>query len=297
MRKTFASLTTELMANDDRIVTLLGDIGVYSFSHARSRFKNRVINLGILEQSMIGVAAGMSSRGLIPFVHTIAPFLVERAFEQLKIDFGYQELRGNFISVGASSDYSTLGATHHCPGDIALLSTIPGFQIIVPGHSNELKSSLSKLYNNNFSTYFRLSEKQNTHDLSNKNNSGTKVKEGKLCTVISIGPTLDTVIDAVAGLDVEVLYLYSLNPIDPTIFSNACASGNVVVVEPFYANSTFALIVKYLPTPIRYYSIGYPREFIRQYGSIEEHLDFVGLSSDNIRKVVSDIIDLPKYGN
>ena len=118
-----------------------------------------------------------------------------------------------------------------------------------------------------------------------------------MCTVISIGPTLDTVIDAVAGLDVEVLYLYSLNPIDPTIFSNACASGNVVVVEPFYANSTFALIAKYLPTPIRYCSVGYPREFIRQYGSIDEHLDFVGLSSDNIRKVVSDIIDLHRNGN
>ena len=105
MRSTFASILEKIIDKDYRVVNVLGDIGVFSFRKSMEKFPDRVINIGILEQSMIGIAAGLSKQGLIPFVHTIAPFMVERALEQLKIDFGYQELGGNFVSVGASSDY------------------------------------------------------------------------------------------------------------------------------------------------------------------------------------------------
>ena len=97
----------------------------------------KALNIGILEQATTSFAAGLSKVGFIPIVHTIASFMVDRAFEQLKIDFGYQKLNGNFISVGGSYDYAALGCTHHCPGDIAVLKTLPGMQIVVPGTPNE----------------------------------------------------------------------------------------------------------------------------------------------------------------
>ena len=135
MRKQLVKTVESILESNKRSVLLLGDIGVFGFRKSIERYPNRAYNIGILEQTTIGLAAGLSKTNLIPIVHTIAPFLVERAYEQLKIDFGYQELNGNFISVGSSYDYASLGPTHHCPGDVSMLKNIPNMQIIVPGNS------------------------------------------------------------------------------------------------------------------------------------------------------------------
>ena len=137
MRKQFIKSLQDILYSDDNTALLLGDIGVFGFRNELKNIPNRVYNIGILEQSTVSLAAGLSSIGITPFVHTIAPFMVERALEQLKIDFGYHGLGGNFISIGASYDYSALGCTHHCPGDILSLSSIPNMQIVVPGTSGE----------------------------------------------------------------------------------------------------------------------------------------------------------------
>ena len=120
MRKQFIETVEAIIKEDERAVLLLGDIGVFGFRKIFETHKERVFNIGILEQSTISMASGMAMTGLIPIVHTIAPFLVERGLEQLKIDFGYQKLGGNFVSVGASYDYAALGCTHHCPGDVGI---------------------------------------------------------------------------------------------------------------------------------------------------------------------------------
>src|ERR1035437_3614724 len=128
MRKQFVVTVESLMAQDERLVLLLGDIGVFGFRHAFAQYPRRVYNIGILEQSSVSMAAGLAKEGFIPIFHSIAPFVVERAFEQIKIDFGYQNLGGIFVTVGASYDYAALGCTHHCPGDVALMKTIPNMR-------------------------------------------------------------------------------------------------------------------------------------------------------------------------
>ena len=267
MRKTFSRIVEQIINRDERVVALLGDIGVHSFRESMELFPNRVINVGILEQSMIGIAAGLSKQGLIPFVHTIAPFMVERALEQLKIDFGYQELGGNFVSVGASSDYSALGCTHHCPGDISILLTIPGF---------ELTQAIESSYANNLPTYYRISEVSNTENLSNSENKGTLVKEGTKCSVLVFGPMLDKTLDALADLDVEILYFYKLNPIDEDLIRRNCKSGKVLLIEPFYSGTMTSIVSSLIPKRSKIVTIGYPREFLRNYGTLQEHLNFIG---------------------
>ena len=148
MRGQFVKTIESLIETDQQVVLLLGDIGVFGFRNSLREKPNRVYNIGILEQATVGVAAGLAKAGLIPIIHTIAPFLVERCFEQLKIDFGYQQLGGNFISVGASYDYSALGCTHHCPGDVGILKKIPNMEIIVPGTSQEFDQLFKEVYNN-----------------------------------------------------------------------------------------------------------------------------------------------------
>ena len=165
MRKQFVKSVTKLLADDPSRVLLLGDIGVFGFRQAAADFPGRVINVGILEQSTVGMAAGLAMAGMKPVVHTIAPFLVERAYEQLKIDFGYQKLSGTFVSVGGSFDYASLGCTHHCPGDVNLIENIDGFSIMVPGHPDELGMILDATSHWG-SNYIRLSEHSNSKPVS-----------------------------------------------------------------------------------------------------------------------------------
>ena len=101
MRRQFTKTISQIFKEDKKTTMLLGDIGVFSFRDLFKKYPKRIYNIGILEQSMISLAAGLSNEGLKPIVHTIAPFIVSRALEQLKIDFGYNKLNGNFVSIGA----------------------------------------------------------------------------------------------------------------------------------------------------------------------------------------------------
>jgi len=121
MRKQFVRTTEEIMTKDPRLVLLPGDIGVFGFRNAFQRHPERTYNIGICEQAMTSLAAGLAKEGFIPVLHSIAPFVVERSFEQLKVDLCYQNLPAKIVSVGGSYDYAGLGCTHHCPGDVAVL--------------------------------------------------------------------------------------------------------------------------------------------------------------------------------
>src|SRR5262249_32554734 len=165
MRQQMAATVTKLMDHDERLAVVLADISTELFADAAARHRQRVVNVGIMEQTMIGVAAGLALEGFIPIAHSIAPFVVERPFEQLKDDFCYQGLGGNFVSIGASYDYATSGATHHAPGDVQVLRSLPGMQIVVPGTAVELDTLLRAAYANGAPTYYRLGTQANAEAL------------------------------------------------------------------------------------------------------------------------------------
>jgi transketolase len=124
MRNKFATICADIVKNDKDAVILIGDISHYLLQDAQEFAPERFFNIGICEQSTINVAAGMSLEGLRPIVHTIAPFVVERAYEQIKIGLGYQNTDVTIITVGGTYDYADLGCTHHCYSDIALMRNI-----------------------------------------------------------------------------------------------------------------------------------------------------------------------------
>lgn len=287
MRKQLVKTVTEVLERDPRVVLFLGDIGVYGFQDAFKRFPDRVYNIGILEQASVSVAAGLAIEGLIPVFHTIAPFLVERALEQLKVDFGYQGLGGNFISVGASYDYSTLGCTHHCPGDVQALKTIPGMQIVVPGHPEEFDASFRDLYDNGKPTYFRLSEKFNReahpcHEVL--------IQAGQKGTVVAIGPMLDRTIDACSGLDVAVTYHSRVDPFR-AFYLQYRASRKMVIVEPFYEGTMSYDVQRELNGyTAEITSIGVPRRFVTSYGTPEELDEECQLTTEHIRRRIIEAI-------
>lgn len=292
MRKAFARTMHAELVNNESSVLLLGDIGVHSFNASFETFPDRVYNIGILEQSMVSVAAGMSLGGLIPTVHTIAPFVIERAFEQIKIDFGYQRLKGNIVTVGASVDYASLGCTHHCPGDVGILLNIPTVQIVVPGNGEEFSMLFNQSSRNDSLTYTRLSEDSNSSTQAVEFGKGVKIKEGESATVLCVGPTLDMTLEACRDLDVNILYFTTVFPFDHEIVKSVCTNGKLLLVEPFYKHSLTPLIVESLGTsPLRLSSIGIPRGFLRNYGSSREQYESIGLTMGNIRNSLLDLIN------
>src|SRR2546421_10066845 len=156
MRQQMIQTLEELFAQDEQLSLVLADISRDLFKNVLQQYPDRAVNLGILEQTAIGVAAGLALEGFIPVVHSIVPFLVERPFEQIKDDFCYQQLGGNFISTGASYDYSTEGMTHHGSGDVQILRSLPGMQIVVPGTAGEFDRLFRETYDNGSATYYRL---------------------------------------------------------------------------------------------------------------------------------------------
>lgn len=292
MRGQMVETVESLLDMDDRLVLLLGDIGVFGFRKAFDRHPSRVYNIGILEQATISLAAGMATTGLVPVVHTIAPFLVERALEQLKIDFCYQRLGGNFISVGASYDYASLGCTHHCPADVPMLKNLPGMEIVVPGTAGEFDSLFRQSCFNGHPTYFRLSERQNPVGFKVNFGKAVVVQEGGRAAVVAVGPALAPVLEAVRGMDVTVLYYTSVKPFDDKALRRHCPTGRVLLCEPYYFGALLPEIVKSLsPLPVQVECSGIPVEFLEHYGRAEEHDEAVGLTADRIRSKLDQLLE------
>lgn len=291
MRKQFVKTVQRLMAKDKHLVLLLGDIGVYGFRNVFKQYPQRSYNIGICEQAMTSLAAGLSMEGLIPVLHSIAPFVVERCYEQLKIDLCYQNLSANIVSVGASYDYVALGCTHHCPGDIPILRALPGMQIVIPGHAAEFDRLFNSAYSNSSPTYFRLSERKNLKNHDVEFGKAKIIKSGTRATIIAVGPILDMVIKAVQGLDVCVLYYTTVSPFDDYTLRENCKSGKIVLVEPYYSGVMINDIHAALgENPVLIKSVGVPNKFLTDYGKVEEHDASIGLTPGNIRKQVEGII-------
>jgi transketolase len=293
MRKQFVKTIEALMGKDQKLILLLGDIGVFGFRNCFSDHPNRTFNIGILESASIGVAAGMASEGLIPVVHTIAPFLVERAFEQIKVDLGYQKLGCNLVSVGASYDYAALGCTHHCPGDIGILQYIPDMELVVPGSASEFDLLFSQAYANGNPTYFRLSERAHSESFSVKFGKANVLKRGKDLTVIAFGPALEQAMDSVKNLDVTLLYYSTANPFDAEALRQCITpSRKLLIIEPFYVGTMTQKIVEAMRgEALKISSIGVPRTFLRKYGSFKEHDISIGFTSENIFNRAKALID------
>jgi transketolase len=284
MRQQMITTVSDLFAQDERLALVLADISRDLFDDLLQGYPRRTFNLGIMEQTMISVAAGLAIEGFIPVVHSITPFLVERPFEQLKDDFCYQRLGGNFISTGASYDYSTEGMTHHGPGDVQILRSLPGMQIVVPGNASEFDQLFRQVYANNAPTYYRMSVSENPVEHSVHFGKLEVIRRGNRATIIAVGPMLGRVQSAIEDMDVTLLYCTTVAPFDRTALRALCAGNDIIVVEPYYEGVLVPEISAALEDqPTRIKSIGMPHEVLSHYGKPEQHDEALGLTSRGIR--------------
>ena len=131
-RSQFARTAADLVDTDDSVALVYAEISGQFFGAVERRHPDRVVNVGIREQLLVNVGAGLALTGLRPIVHTFGSFLVERAFEQVKLGFGHQDVGGVLVGAGGSFDIVGGGRTHQSPGDVALMDTLRGMRSCAP---------------------------------------------------------------------------------------------------------------------------------------------------------------------
>ncbi len=291
MRQQMIRTVSNIIRSDDKTALLLVDIGVWGFKDVLNQYPQRALNVGIFESGMISVAAGMSLRGITPIIYGISPFIVERGLEQIKLDFCYQKVGGNFITVGSSYDFSKLGASHHCPGDVGILKMIPNLDIICPGTASQFDALFSKTYNNGKANYFRLSDYANKYDCEVEYGRAKVIKSGRKATIIAVSTMLDIVLDACENEDVTILYYTTISPFDKNSLVENCPSGKILLCEPYYSGGIATDILRtFADRQIQMDFLGVPNEFIVNYGKKQEHDINFGFTTENVKYKLEKLI-------
>ncbi|MGH3853039.1 MAG: transketolase family protein [Pseudonocardiaceae bacterium] len=292
MRSRFVDTVTELLEEEPATALVLADISAALFTEQARRHPDRVLNVGIRESLMVSVGGGLAMTGLRPIIHTYAPFLVERSFEQIKLDLTHQGVSGVLVSVGASYDWTEGGRTHQCPGDVALLDSLPGWTMYVPGHPDEVPPLLRTAVRSSGSVYLRLSNRSNTVSRPAALDGRLDVvRRGGRALVLAVGPMLDPVLEAVADLDVTVAYTNTVRPLDLAGLRELAASATVVLVEPYLAGTSTRLVDEALAhRPHRTLALGVGRAEQRRYGTPEQHDALHGLDAAGLRRSISGFL-------
>ncbi|WP_030421120.1 transketolase family protein [Streptomyces sp. NRRL F-5065] len=288
MRDRLGPVVTRLLDEDPRVAVVLAEIGADAFADAGRHHPDRVVNVGIREQLLVGAGAGLALTGMRPVVHTFASFLVERPFEQLKLDLGHQDVGAVLVSAAASFDWPAGGFTHMAPGDVALLDTLDGWTVHVPGHPDEAETLLRHaVAAGDDKVYVRLSVQSNSAGHPVDGQRFLTLREGRSGVVLAVGPVLDEVLAATAGLDVSVLYATTVRPFDTAALERAtgAAGTDVVLVEPYLAGTSTAVVNDALShVPHRVLGLGVGRRELRRYGRAEEHVAAHGLDAGSLRR-------------
>lgn len=283
MRTQFRDTVLALAGADDDLVVILGDISHFLFLPFQERHPTRFFNMGICENTLVSVAAGLASQGFHPFVHTIGPFLTDRCLEQIKLDLCYNGFGANIVTTGASFDYAWDGATHHAYADLAMLRLLPGMEVTQPGSPKELDVLLRSRYRNGSPTYYRLSDHAHGLDFPIAFGRGVVLKDqGAPLTVMTSGPILGNVLAACADLPVNLVYFHTIKPMDHELVARFRRT-RILVVQDAHGLAEAIAEVPELTMAVH----GLPDRFLASYGTVTDLRASIGLDPGGIRAVVA----------
>ncbi len=291
-RERFYRLVPELLREDTHLALVLAEIGAgYLDPAATAPVADRVINVGIREQLMLGVAGGLALAGMRPIVHTFPPFLVERPFEQVKLDLDHQGVGAVLVSAGGSYGWPAGGQTHFGHRDVALLDTLDGWTVHVPGHPVEVESLLRQAVAGADRVYLRLDNGGNAHSHDVADGRMSVLRHGNAGTVVAVGPMADRVLAATAHRDLTVLYAATVRPFDAGTLRATLTEPDVVIVEPYLAGTSTGPVAQALRgVRHRLLALGVGRAELRRYGTITEHDAAHGLDVAGLRHSIDNFL-------
>jgi len=297
MRDAFAEALYQCAMNDPSIYVVVADISpAGSMTKFREQYPDRFINVGVAEQSMIGICAGLALRGKRPFAYTIATFALYRAFEFVRDDLCYQNLPVTVVGMGAGVVYSTLGGTHHAQEDIAVASAIPNMQVIAPCDPPECVEAVKWCaQQTNGPVYLRLGKagEPTLTSVAERWEFGDLryLREGEDICVISYGPIMkhaSAVVDHFRFCNsVSLVSSHTLKPLDADGIKNMLRlHDKVIVIEEHAPQGGLASQVKQIAWDIgakcKLHTFTLKDEFIHCYGTHEDMLERHGLLARQI---------------
>lgn len=267
-RESYGNALKELAEEFPNLVVLDADLAAATKTGIfKKAYPDRHIDCGIAESNMMGVAAGLSLVGKIPFVSSFAMFAAGRAFEQVRNSIGYPHLN---VKIGATHAGITVGedgATHQCNEDIALMRTIPGMVVMCPADDVEAKAAVRAALEYDGPVYIRFGRAavpviNDKPDYKFEIGKGTVVREGRDVTIVATGICVDSALGAAEklaadGVDAEVISICTIKPLDEEIILNSAKkTGKVVTVEEHsviggLGSAVCDCLSEKLPTPVK----------------------------------------------
>lgn len=302
-RESYGQALAELGKISDKIVVLDADLaGATKTSVFKKEFPDRFFDCGIAECNMMGVAAGLSTMGLVPFVSTFAMFAAGRAFEQVRNTIGYPHLNVKICATHGGISVGPDGASHQCCEDFALMRTIPGMTVMCPSDDVEARQMVKAAYEMEGPVYIRFGRAGTPvyHDENYqfKIGKGEVVKDGKSVAIIGTGMLVPEAVEAAKkleadGISARVINMGTIKPLDREIVLKAAKEcGYIVTVEEHniiggLGEAVCSLLAEENPVPV--IRIGTNDEFGHS-GSSEELMESFGLCADNIAVKAKELL-------
>lgn len=304
MRTAYLDTLYNLADKDKNVIAMISDNGAIVYDKYRDRFPKQFLNVGISEAHMLGMAAGMASRGKIPFAYTIGSFLAYRALEFIRLDICQQNENVKIVGIGAGMSYSSLGVTHHTTEDIAALRAMPNLLLLSPCSPKEVKKATLAAYAYKGPVYLRIGTNKEKELYANDYDfvigEPVLLKEGKDVTILGTGSILSDVVEVANQLETEgiscrVINIHTLNPINRnSILDMISESKRIITVEDHSITGGLGSLVAEVIAESRI-SVAFKRigldSFSKGYGTYDELKEYNGIGKKQILKAVYGLLE------
>jgi transketolase len=302
-RKAFSDTLVALAEADARIVAVANDsIGSSNLKEFKKRFPERLVNVGIAEQNMVGIAAGLANGGLVPFVCAASCFLTGRALEQVKVDLGYSRSNVKLCGMSSGVAYGELGPTHHSIEDLAWTRVIANMTVVVPADPFETAAALRAAAACDGPVFLRLSRipvpQVHPDGYEFAIGRAARLRTGSDLTLIANGTMVCRALEAASllekdGIRAAVVNLSTIRPLDRQAILEAAVRGPIVTIEEHsvvggLGGAVAEVVVE--THPVRMRLLGFPGEFAPT-GSPAFLFEHFGLTPEGIRKAAVQLVE------
>ena len=300
MRAEFAQSIIGMYEKRPDFVFMSGDLGYMALEKVIETYGERFINIGVAEQNMISVAAGLAYEGFTPWVYSIAPFAILRPYEQIRNDVCLHNLPVKIVGNGGGYGYGIMGATHHTLEDIGVMRALPNMKVYVPLISSDVAEAVEAMGVDPSPNYLRLNLAATVDKPIRRFCQWRKIRDGKKAIVISTGPVVSNVLEiADDGLDDDLeiwsIGLFPVHELPEQLVASLRAKKKVITLEEHYGQSGLneavaRLLLERAGCAITYWCVcakGYPSG---KYGSQRWHQEENGLAGPPLVSLLKEAV-------
>lgn len=303
-RQAICEVLMEKAKNDRDIVVLCSDSrGSASLTPFAEAYPDQFVEVGIAEQDLVGIAAGLARCGKKPYAASPASFLSTRSFEQVKVDCAYSDTNVKLIGISGGISYGALGMSHHSAQDIAAIAAIPNMRVYLPSDRFQTRCLIEALLQDQKPAYIRVGRNPVEDIYSGGNcpfemDRATELADGSDAAIIACGEMVRPALDAAEilkkeGISVSVLDMYCVKPLDREAVINAAEKAKVVVTveehAPYGGLGSMVSQVVGAECPRRVVNLSLPDAPVIT-GTSKEVFDYYGLNGDGVAKAVREAL-------